>query len=67
MKLLAIVQPVFSTYLTNRGLPFDLFTGWSVLNRRSVYKPDILPHRFGMSVKLAENYNAVNIITPEEL
>jgi len=26
-----------------------------------------LPHRFGMSVKLAENYNAVNIITPEEL
>ncbi|MGB7709108.1 MAG: hypothetical protein WBL95_06135, partial [Microcoleus sp.] len=28
-----------------------------------VYKPDILPHRFGMSVKLAENYNAVNIIT----
>jgi len=65
--LLAIVQPVFSTYLTNRSLPFDLFTGWSVLNRRSVYKPDILPHHFGMSVKLAENYNAVNIITPEEL
>jgi hypothetical protein len=28
-----------------------------------VYKPDILPHCFGMSVKLAENYNAVNIIT----
>jgi hypothetical protein len=40
------------------------FTGWSVLNRRSVYKPDISPDRFGMSVKLAENYNAVNIITP---
>jgi len=67
LKLLAIVQPVFSTYLTNHGLPFDLFTGWSVLNRRSAYKPDILPDRFGTSVKLAENYNAVNIITPEEL
>jgi len=60
-------HPLFSTNLTKRGLPFDLFTGWSVLNRRSVDKPDILPHRFGMSVKLAENYNAVNIITPEEL
>jgi hypothetical protein len=27
LKLLAIVQPLFSANLTNRGIPFDLFTG----------------------------------------
>jgi hypothetical protein len=31
-KLLALVQSLFSTNLTNRGIPFDLFIGWSVLN-----------------------------------
>jgi len=31
-KLLAIVQSLFSTNLTNRGIPFDLFIGWSFFN-----------------------------------
>jgi|GEM_PF-3349231 len=26
-------HPLFSTNLTKRGLPFDLFTGWSVLTK----------------------------------
>jgi len=26
-------HPLFSTNLTKRGLPFDLFTGWSVLTQ----------------------------------
>ncbi|HCV30439.1 MAG TPA: hypothetical protein DGO89_09550, partial [Microcoleaceae bacterium UBA9251] len=31
--LLAMSHPLFSTNLTKRGLPFDLFTGWSFLTK----------------------------------
>ncbi|MEM9923263.1 MAG: hypothetical protein AAF915_05830, partial [Cyanobacteria bacterium P01_D01_bin.50] len=42
LKLLAIVHPLFSANLTNRGLPFDLFTGLLVLNRLWFSFPDFL-------------------------
>jgi hypothetical protein len=34
LQLLAIAQPLFSAYLTNRGKTFHLFLGWLVLQRR---------------------------------
>jgi len=33
LKLRAIVQPLFSANLTNRGKTYDLFIGWLVLQR----------------------------------
>ncbi|MEH2058834.1 MAG: hypothetical protein V7K97_22305 [Nostoc sp.] len=60
LKLLAVFQPLFFTYLTNRGIPFDLLTGWLVMKATVVYKPDNFWPWFSA---LKKNYQKVTTLS----
>ncbi len=62
LKLLAIVHPLFSANLTNRGLPFDLFTGLLILNQLWFTNQIVFGLGFGTDLKISESYNAGKLL-----
>jgi len=64
LKLLAIVEPLFSTHLTNRGIPFDLVIGWSVLNRPWFTNQKIFALVFGIILRMLHKTERLSIWSP---